>query len=465
MALVDLFDLLHARKVLAEFGRAYGRLPDHLGHLDKEQEAFLDQTVTGLSQDGKVISVRLALFAQMVQGRPWSPATLKEVGGTAGVGVSFLEETFSASTAPPTNRLHQKAARAVLKALLPETGTDIKGNMRSRDELLAASGYAGRPKDFAELVRILDTELRLVTPTDPEGFENVVGPEETQPGGQFYQLTHDYLVPSLREWLTRKQRETRRGRAELRLAERSAAWNARPEGRHLPAWWEWANIRLFTRKKDWTPPQRKMMRRAGRFHAVRGAALTVVLAVVTLGGLFARDQFDEKKRETHAAGLVGRLLDAEIAQVPGVIGEMEGYRRWADPLLRKEYEGARDGSRQKLYASLALLPVDDGQVDYLCGRLLQADPAELPVIREALLGHRDALTGRLWAVLEGGKEDPDRRFRSACALAAYDATGSEANRQRWQGVSPFVADRLLAAVQRNPSHYDPLLKTLEPVRD
>jgi hypothetical protein len=31
-ALVDLFDLLHTRKVLAAFGRAYGRLPDIPGH-------------------------------------------------------------------------------------------------------------------------------------------------------------------------------------------------------------------------------------------------------------------------------------------------------------------------------------------------------------------------------------------------------------------------------------------------
>ena len=42
------------------------------------------------------------------------------------------------------------------------------------------------------------------------------------PSWRYYQLTHDYLVHSLRDWLTRKQRETRRGRAELRLAERSA---------------------------------------------------------------------------------------------------------------------------------------------------------------------------------------------------------------------------------------------------
>ncbi len=42
------------------------------------------------------------------------------------------------------------------------------------------------------------------------------------PATRHYQLTHDYLVHSLRDWLTRKQRETRRGRAALRLAERAA---------------------------------------------------------------------------------------------------------------------------------------------------------------------------------------------------------------------------------------------------
>ena len=91
------------------------------------------------------------------------------MGGTEGVGVTFLEETFSAATAPPPHRLHQKAARAVLKALLPEPGTDIKGHMRSHQELLDASGYAGRPREFDDLLHILDAELRLITPTDPEG--------------------------------------------------------------------------------------------------------------------------------------------------------------------------------------------------------------------------------------------------------------------------------------------------------
>src|SRR5262249_30209846 len=41
-AAVDLFDTLHARNVLAAFGRAYGRLPDDSGRSSKEQDAFLD---------------------------------------------------------------------------------------------------------------------------------------------------------------------------------------------------------------------------------------------------------------------------------------------------------------------------------------------------------------------------------------------------------------------------------------
>ncbi len=42
-----------------------------------------------------------------------------------------------------------------------------------------------------------------------------------------YQLTHDFLVPALREWLAAKQRETMSGRAELSLAERAALWGDR----------------------------------------------------------------------------------------------------------------------------------------------------------------------------------------------------------------------------------------------
>src|SRR5262249_3760361 len=88
-ALVDLFDLDHSRKVLAAFGRAFGKLPENPGDTSKDQKEFLTQAVSGLAQEGKVICVRLALFAEMMKGKPWTPASLKAVGGTEGVGVTF----------------------------------------------------------------------------------------------------------------------------------------------------------------------------------------------------------------------------------------------------------------------------------------------------------------------------------------------------------------------------------------
>src|SRR5205814_6848342 len=112
-ALVDFFDQDHARKVLAAFGRAFGKLPEKPDETTKEQHAFLNQVVSGLSQENKVVCIRLALFAEMFKGRPWTLAALKEVGGTEGVGVSFLEETFSSATASPEHRYHQHAARGV----------------------------------------------------------------------------------------------------------------------------------------------------------------------------------------------------------------------------------------------------------------------------------------------------------------------------------------------------------------
>src|SRR4029077_7933737 len=254
----------------AAFGRAFGKLPEQYNQTSKEQREFLKQAVIGLAQEGKIVCVRLALFAEMVKGKPWTPATLREVGGTEGVGVTFLEETFSTPQANPTHRLHQKAARAVLKALLPQTGTDIKGQMRSEAELRGASGYAERPRHFEDLIHILDHDLRLITPTDPESS---TGEDSSARTGseRSYQLTHDSLVHSLRDWLTRKQREPRRGRAELRLADRAAIWNSKPENRHLPSIAEWVSITALTPRKAWTESERLMMRRAGRTHGWRSA--------------------------------------------------------------------------------------------------------------------------------------------------------------------------------------------------
>ncbi len=207
-ATVDLFDDVHARKVLRAFGVAY----DRFGRADKGAvDRFLDQAVKELAVEGKIAPVRLALFAQMIKDKPWTPATLKDVGGLDGIGVTFLEESLAGPAANPEHRLHLPAARKVLSALLPRGGADIKGHMRSFDELVQISGYAARPEDFDTLLTILGSELRLITPTDPGGALERDDQQPGHPAGRYYHLTHDYLVPPLRQWLTRKQRETAQG--------------------------------------------------------------------------------------------------------------------------------------------------------------------------------------------------------------------------------------------------------------
>jgi serine/threonine protein kinase/formylglycine-generating enzyme required for sulfatase activity len=189
----------------------------------------------------------------------------------------------------------------------------------------------------------------------------------------------------------------------------------------------------------------KFLRR-NRKPALAGAVLAVLAVLVGLG---IHSQVQEVKSATQAAGLVQSLARADIAQVPGIIDQLAAYRRWTDPLLRAACAQAESTgqqattqaektrqARQQLHASLALLPVDDGQVPYLAKRLLDAEANELLVLRDALARHKGKLVEKLWRVVERparGKEG--QRLRAAAALAAYDPHGLG-----WAQVQDQVAD-------------------------
>jgi serine/threonine protein kinase/formylglycine-generating enzyme required for sulfatase activity len=452
-AAVDLFDLRHAHKILCAFGRAFGALPE--GKLSAEQERFLVQATTGLAQEGKVISVRLSLFAEMIKGKPWTPATLKELGGIEGIGVTFLEETFSAATAPPEHRLHQKAARAVLKSLLPELGTDIKGQMRSYAQLLDVSGYSRRPKDLERLMRLLDSELRLVTPTDPEsiaGEEDEDRRLEARPSdppatgegagskGPYYQLTHDYLVPALRQWLTRKQRETRRGRAELRLAERTAQWSGKRDKQQMPPLSEWIGFRLFTRKRDWTPVQRKMMRSAGRRHGIRSLVRVALLGVLAWSGYEVVGRF-------YAHELLQQVPSAQSVKLAEVAAELQPYKRWAKPMLLEMSNDAALTSTERAKACVILLQLDPAQLEYVCDFGLQAKaPDDFRLIANVLATYCNEAAPHLWTVLRNPMLDQKQRYRAMELLFEYDPKSPQ-----WQPLAPDVAALLTSGIGEAPT--------------
>ena len=310
----------------------------------------------------------------------------------------------------------------------------------------------GAPDRFGRLISMLDGDLRMITPTVSEEVE---GESVTVRGEQivrYYQLTHDYLVPSIRGWLNRKQRETRRGRAELRLADRSAIWAAKPENRQLPSFLEWSNIRLLTESNGWTEPHRKMMQRAGRVRGLEVLGLAAFLAALIVGGL-------NWNRSTHARGLVDQVLKAKTAQVPGIVDSMKDYRPRVAQLLKDELGKAKKGSSAELHARLALLSPDaaDAQVDPLCDWMLEAeDPEVATVIGKCLEAHSRSLTEKLWITVEQATPGKKRILPAACALARYDPMNP-----RWAKVSEKVARALVSV---DTLLLRPWVEALSPVR-
>jgi serine/threonine protein kinase/formylglycine-generating enzyme required for sulfatase activity len=314
-AAVDLFDIDHAQKVLSGFGRAFGKLPAKKSDYTADQIQFLSQATQGLADTaGRIVCVRLATFAEMVKGKPWTPATLKAIGGLDGVGVTYLEETFG-STAPPRLRRHETAARGILAALLPAPGSEIKKSQATRSTLLAASDDESRPDDFAELMTILDRELHLITPVESTDISN--------PG---FALTHDFLVPSLREWLTRRQKQTRRGRAELLLAERATQWQSQPQRRNLPGPMEWLRIRAFTHSTRWSTSEQAVMRQAGRSLGLRTAIVAIVATII---GAVAW----ESNRQSQAQSLVDQAANTDLYKLPDILRRMRPLESRVDLLI------------------------------------------------------------------------------------------------------------------------------------
>jgi serine/threonine protein kinase len=430
-AAIDLFDLDHARKVLVKLGCAFGRLPERDSDITSDQRSFLKESVNSLAEEGKIVSVRLALFAEMMKSKAWTPCTLKEVGGTQGVGVKFLEETFVGSTAPPEHRVNQRAARAVLAALLPGIGTDIKGQMRSRHDLLEASGYAKRPRDFDNLIQILDSELRLITPTDPEGITSE--DQASSMSGQFYQLAHDYLVQPLRDWLSLKQRQTRRGRAEILLANAAQAWSASPRRQSLPSLIEWLSILVLTRRDKRTDLERRMLHAAGKVNRGR-LVFALFLAAISCAIPFFGAQYIKASLLAHQYGL-------GVGNPTQLIGEMESMRFWIDPMLEPKLALAKreSNAREIIRYSVALAPTHAELREKLYSFVLLTERHALYQANQAfdVLEKCDSeCVSRLWAMATDRRRDISERYYVAARLARLDPSSS-----RWPELAAgMIAD-------------------------
>jgi tetratricopeptide (TPR) repeat protein len=139
-----------------------------------------------------------------------------------------------------------------------------------------------------------------------------------------------------------------------------------------------------------------------------------------------------------ASALVESLRTASTSDVGDLIEQIDPYRRWAKPRLLRLVNDSDPASRERLHASLALLPVDPGQADYLTTRLLAAPPADVSVLRSALRPLERSVAPRLWVVVAASRPDDPRLLAAAAALAVHDPQSD-----RWKQAGATLSDALV----------------------
>ena len=260
----------------------------------------------------------------------------------------------------------------------------------------------------------------MITPIDTEGVEIERSPErnakQLQSVGTSYQLTHDFLVPSIREWLAREKLGTIAGRTELRLQQQSEIWGVRPEPKYLPGFLDWLRILIFTKRKRWTTLQAQMVRATSVRHIARLAVMFVILVAL---GTYA---FETLGR-AGAAARFQALLGASPAQMPARVQELKPYHRWARPELRRILVTEVPGTPKQIRALAALLSTDDSHARDALEAMLHAPPQEFAGICRQLLPHRTTVLPRLREICDNPDDSSDDvSLRAACALAIFDPT-------------------------------------------
>ena len=182
----------------------------------------------------------------MVKGKPWTPATLRRWVAPREWVLTFLEETFSASTAPPSIASTRKQPRRSESSPARD-----RHRHQGADEITAgvagSIGLCRPPQGLRRPDPILDPELRLITPTDPEG--------SSSEGQQTLHRAGNTTNSPTIIWSTPCGTGSPASSGKPGEDGRNCGWrNARRRGMPsprtaiLPSALEWANIRLLTKK-------------------------------------------------------------------------------------------------------------------------------------------------------------------------------------------------------------------------
>ena len=282
--------------VLNRLGVAIGKLPEDATNLSSTQKQFLASVVSGVSEKSRVVCLHLTLFVEMFRNKEWSLKTINAQGGFAGIGESYLEDVFddATSTIPKTEK---EVAKNILLALLPSTQRNIRPAPISEKTLRS---NLAKPKEehFMAAIRWLVLDLRIVTQiidsTPIDKLDENTGTSTDNRERYHYQLTHDSLVPSVRDWINRKKRDSWRGRAELRLAELTQDHLSRPDKSTFPSFAETIAINLAIPKQNLSPEQSLYLKKSNKRFLTQVIASTLAVATLIFAA-FVYQQFSSAR--------------------------------------------------------------------------------------------------------------------------------------------------------------------------
>ena len=267
---LPLLNQRHAERVLEAIGRAYENLPSLPDPISERQQAFIEQSVQLLSNEGLVICVRLAMFAELMRSREWDPKTLISIGGVDGAAIKYLKESFDVQTAPISRRSVSQSCREILRCLLPTRMTDLKSCAKSKDEIRSLVGQGLSPFEFEHAIYVLESELRLIS---------AIG--QGADGKPLISLAHDYLVRPIKDWIFEHEQSTWQGRARTKLVNLTAQYESDPSPRNLPTIAEWFSIQRAVPIARRSPTERQVLGVATRV-VLRKFATIAVAALLFL---------------------------------------------------------------------------------------------------------------------------------------------------------------------------------------
>lgn len=415
MTSVDIFDARHAKQVLAQIGAAYGKLPSSLEWLTAGQKRFLDAAVKYLAKDGRVICVQLALLTEMLKNRSWEGTSGVFDDGGADLGMRFFEETFESESTPRRIRIHADGSMRVLRALLPDLGSPIKGALKTESDLFEASGYGDKAM-FRQLVSLLDRELHLITPTDRGDNDSLSADSvNSDAGSTGYQLTHDFLISPIRRWIEFHSRTTKQGQAKLRLDEFSELYRLHPRSQSLPTMGEFIGIRRHVGPSSYSEAQQKMMSAAARHHGRTAARFSIGLAIglVTIAGtLWGIQRYNESIRNQAA---FENLMVADLPQAVELCNVMRDSRHAkASAELSLRDEAISPG--QAVRAAMVLVNRDQSANDILLDHLLRGRVEDVVAVSTKLDVDFKSLARAAESEWDSDTASNETRLRAACVM-------------------------------------------------